>query len=60
MAQIQLDPDYSPIRLAVRNNYVYLRVTGGWNLTNLKDKNKVASISIIEKEENSDSYIEEE
>lgn len=40
MAQIQLDPDYSPIRLAVKNNYVYLRVTGGWNLTNLKDKDK--------------------
>lgn len=40
MAQIQLDPDYSPIRLAVKNNYVYLRVTGGWDLTGLKDKNK--------------------
>ena len=48
------------IRMDINSISQMGRVTKGVRLINLKDKNKVASISIIEKEENSDSYIEEE
>lgn len=48
------------IRMDINSISQMGRVTKGVRLINLKDKNKVASISIIEKEENSDSYIKEE
>ena len=48
------------IRMDINSISQMGRVTKGVRLINLKEKNKVASISIIEKEENSDSYIEEE
>lgn len=48
------------IRMDINNISQMGRVTKGVRLINLKDKNKVASISIIEKEEDPKSYIKEE
>lgn len=60
MANIQLDPDYDPTRLAVESNQVHLRVTGGWDLTDKTDKTQDVDYQNIEQTYSFNFYTNEE